>query len=96
MSEKETLRKKLEAELDAAEAKLRELTAKAKSKAGDAAGEYEEQIAALKQHVEKGRDALARIADASDEAWDSIRGGLESAWGSMRKAVTDAASKLKE
>jgi hypothetical protein len=43
-----------------------------------------------------GKAKLAEIAQASEEAWESIKDGVESAWASMKSAFSEAAAKRKK
>jgi hypothetical protein len=39
---------------------------------------------------------LSQLSEASDDAWESLKDGVESAWDTLRSAFGDAASKLKK
>jgi hypothetical protein len=54
------------------------------------------QIEALEGKIEEGEAKLVEIAHASEEAWESIKECVESAWGSMKSAFKDAATKFRQ
>lgn len=96
MNEKELYRQKRQAQLDEWKAGIYKLKAKASGASADAQLELNKQIRALEGKIEEGKSKLAEIADASDDAWESLKDGVESAWDSMRSAFSDAAAKFKE
>lgn len=93
---KEAYKQKIEAELELAQAKLSELKAKAKSKVADTRIEYDKHAAELEHHVTTTRTKLKELADASDDAWESLKGGVETSWNSLSAAMKNAVSKLKD
>jgi chromosome segregation ATPase len=95
MSEKELYQQKAQAQLDEWKAELEKLKAKASGASADAQLEMKEQIQALEGKFEEGKAKLAEIAEASDDAWESIKEGIESAWSSLKSAFSDAGSKFK-
>lgn len=96
MSEKELYRQKRQAELDQWQADIEKLKAKASEASADAQLEINKQVDALQLKVEEGKAKLAEVAEAGDDAWDSIKDGFESAWDSVKSAFSDAASKFKD
>jgi hypothetical protein len=58
--------------------------------------ELNKQNKALEGKLEEGTTLLAEIADASEYAWESIKKGVESVWGSMKSVFSDAAVKFKK
>jgi len=53
-------------------------------------------IKALKNKIQEGKAKLSQLAKASDDAWDSIKDGVETTWDSLKHAFSDATSKFKE
>lgn len=94
MSEKELYQQKKQAQLDKWKAELDKLKAKASAASADAQLELNKEIEVLEGKVEEGQTKLAEIADASDDAWESIKDGVESSWDSMKAAFSDAAAKF--
>lgn len=96
MNEKELYRKKMQAKLDEAKAELDKLRAKAKGAGADRGLRLAEQIKSLENKLEDGKKNLNKLAETSDDAWQSVKEGLDSAWDSLKAGLKDAASKYKE
>ncbi len=95
MSTKEAYKQKMEAELELAQAKLAELKAQAKSYAADLRIEYAKQVDELEQKVDVTKGKLKELGEASDDTWEQIKAGVESAWGTLSAAIQNAAAKFK-
>jgi len=54
------------------------------------------QVEALERRLEDAQAKLSELAEASEDAWDSVKKGVESAWDSLKSAVSDAASRFKD
>lgn len=96
MMSKEEVKKKIEAELAVAQEKLAELKKLAKDASADARGKYAKQADALEEKIDAAKAKLGELGEASEEAWEKIKGSVESAWGSLSDSVRDAVSKLKK
>lgn len=96
MNEKELYQQKKQAQLDEWKAEVDKLKAQASGASADAQLELKKQIKALEGKHEEGKTKLAEIADASEDAWESIKEVVESAWDSMKSAFSDAAAKFKK
>ncbi|MDP1785151.1 MAG: hypothetical protein Q8K81_06965 [Sulfuricurvum sp.] len=96
MSTKKAYKEKIEAELDLAEAKLAELKAEAKNSAADVHIKYSEHADKLEQMVNVTKVKLKELDDAREDAWEHLKEGVESAWGTLSAAVQDAAAKFKK
>lgn len=96
MNEKELYQQKKQAQLDEWQAEVDKLKAKASGASADAQLELNKEIEALEGKIEEGKTKLAEIADASEDAWESVKDGVESAWDSMKSAFSDAAAKFKK
>ncbi|MEX1994173.1 MAG: hypothetical protein WD929_05880 [Steroidobacteraceae bacterium] len=96
MNEKELYQQKKQAQLDEWKAVVDKLKAQASGASADAQMELNKQIEALEGKIEEGKTKLAEIADASEDAWESIRDGVESAWDSMKSAFSEAVDKFKK
>lgn len=96
MNEKELYQQKRQAQLDEWKAEVDKLKAKASGASADAQLELNREIEALEGRIEQGRAKIAELAEASDDAWESIKDGVESAWDSMKSAFSDAAAKFKK
>ena len=96
MNEKELYQQKKQAQLDEWKAEVDKLKAKASGASADAQLEHNREIEALEGKIEHGKTKVAELAKASDDAWESIKDGVESAWDSMKSAFSDAAAKFKK
>ena len=96
MSDKAQFQEKLQAQLDEWGIDLAKLKSKAAETTEEARLEMDVQLVTLEAKLEAGKEKLAELADTSEEAWESIQGGLESAWGSMKTAFSEAAAKFKD
>ena len=95
MSTKEAYKQKIEAELELAQANLAKLKAQAKSSAAGARIKYAEQIDELEQKFDATKTKLKELGEASDDAWEDLKDGVESAWGALSAAIRNAAAKFK-
>ena len=96
MSKKELYKQKMQAQLDEWEVEVDRFKAKASGASANVQLELNKEISALKDKIEQGKIKLAEIADASEDAWESIKEGVDSAWDSLKVAVSDAKAKFKE
>lgn len=96
MNKKELYQQKKQAQLDEWKAELDKLKAKASGGSADAQLALNKQIKTLESNIEKGKTKLAEIADASEEAWESGKEDVESAWDSIKSSFNDAAGKFKK
>ncbi len=95
MSKKEAYKQKIEAELELAQAKLGKLKAQAKSSSAGARINYTEQIQKVEQKFDATKTKLKELGEASDDAWEDLKDGVESAWGALSTAIRKAAAKFK-
>jgi flagellar motility protein MotE (MotC chaperone) len=96
MSTKDAYKQKIEAELELAQAKLAKFRAQAKSSAADVRLKYTKQVDELEQKFHATKTRLKELGEASDEAWEELKGGVESAWGALSNAIRNAAAKFKD
>lgn len=96
MSTLDEYKQKIEAELEVAQAKIAELTAKAKDSTADAKIEFSKQIEQLEQGVESAKAKLGELGEAGEEAWEQLKEGAESAWDKLTAAVKETAAKFKD
>ena len=92
---KEAYEKKLQAQLDEWSADIDKLKAKADSAEADVQLEYYKQIEELRSMQETAVDKLIELKDASDDAWEDIKAGIESTWDSLGNALNSFASRFK-
>ena len=96
MSTKEAYKQKIEAELELAQAKLAEFKAKAKISTADARIKHAKLVDEIDQKVGATKAKLKQLGEASEEAWEQLKGGVESAWGALNVAIRNAAAKFKD
>ena len=98
MSEKERYQyqQKMKAQLDVWKADVDKLRAKASGKSADAKLKLDQHLKDLEMRIDEGKAKLAELAAASEDAWDSVKEGIESTWGSLKSAIKDASAKFKE
>lgn len=96
MDEKKLYEQKLQAQLDEWKAEIDKLKAKAHGASADTQLEFNRKVQDLELKLKDGSDQLSELSEASGEAWETVRQGLESAWDSLSTAMADAATKFKQ
>jgi hypothetical protein len=96
MSTKEAYKQKIEAELELAQAKLAEFKAQAKIFTADARIQHAKQVDEIEQRVGATKAKLKEMGEASEDAWEQFKDGVESAWGALSAAIRNAAAKFKD
>ena len=95
MSDKDLYQQKMQAQLDEWKAEIAKLKAKASGTSADAQIEMNKQIKALESQTEQNKAKLSELAKTGEDAWESLKEGIESAWDSLKSAVNDTAAKFK-
>jgi hypothetical protein len=95
MDTKEAFKQKIEADIELAQAKLAELKAQAKSSAADARIKYAMHVEELEHKLEATKAKLKELGEASEDGWERLKDGVESAWSAMSTAVRDTVAKFK-
>lgn len=95
-NQKELYRQKKQAQLDEWKAEVAKLKSKASGASADTQMEINKQIKELDNQIKEGRTKLSELGKASNEAWGTLKDGVESAWDSLKHGVKDAAAKFKE
>ena len=96
MSTKEAYKQKIEAELELAQAKLAEFKAQAKISTADARIKHAKQVEEIELRFGATKAKLKELGEASEDAWEQLKDGVESAWGALSVAIRNAAAKFKE
>jgi cob(I)alamin adenosyltransferase len=96
MGKKEAYKQKIEAELELAQAKLAEFKAQAKISTADARIKSAKQVDELEQMIGVTKAKLKELGEASEDAWEQLKDGVESAWGALSAAIRNAAAKFKD
>lgn len=95
MSMKAAYEQKLRAQLEAWDADIQKLKAKAKDAEADAKLQYNEEVAKLQSMRDDAAERLSELEAAGDDAWEDLKAGIENAWDSMSAAVKSATSRFK-
>jgi len=95
VGEKERYQQELRTQLDAWKKDVAKLKSISSRISVDARAAMQQHIAALESRIEECELKLSEIAGASEEAWTSMREGVESSWSVLKKALGDAAQKFK-
>lgn len=94
MSTREAYKQKIEAEVELVQAKLVVLKAQANNYAADVRIKYAKQIDELEQGVVATKAKLKELGEASDDAWEHLKDGMESAWNTLSTATRNTAAKF--
>lgn len=95
MSAKEEYKQKMEAEVALVQSQLVELKAKASNLTADARVKHAKQVDKLEEGLVATKAKLKELGDASDDAWESFKDGVDSAWNSLSTATGNFVAKLK-
>lgn len=87
--------KKMEAELEKVDAKIAEMKKKAENATDEAKTEYKKQIRSLQGKKSSFQRKLNELQNASGQAWEEFKAGVQKAVDDLKKASDDAASKMK-
>jgi len=85
MNDKKLYQQKKQAQLDEWRAEIDKLKAKASGASAETQLEINNKIKALEIEFEEGKTKLSQLAEAGDDAWDSLK-----------SAASDATAKFKE
>ena len=88
MDEKRLYQQKWQAQLDQWQAEIDKFKAKASGASADAQLRLNSEIKVLQGRIDEGKAKLAQIAAASDDAWQSLKQGGDSAWTALKSAFS--------
>jgi len=95
MNERDAYVEKMKAKLDEWNAELDQLSAKMSAAEADANLEYQKTKKQLIKQRDEAIQRLDSLQSASENAWQDMRKGFESAWGIMGKTFSDAMDRFK-
>lgn len=95
MNNREEFIQKMKAQLDQWGIEIDKLTAQAEVAQAEAKLKYQAQLETLKQQREAAKLKLHELQSSGEDAWESVREGMESGWESLTKAIKDAMSHFK-
>lgn len=95
MEDKETFLKKHETQLKEWATRIGELVAKAERAGTDAKAEYERQLEVLQAKKSALEREITEVRRAAEDAWESLRSGVEGAATDLKASWDNAMNKLK-
>lgn len=96
MDNKELYQQKLQAQLDEWIAEIDKLKAKASGASADAQLQLNKEIEMLQTRIDEARSKVGELADAGEDAWESVKGSAEAIWNSISSTFSETISRLKE
>lgn len=96
MFNREAYKLKMQGELDLVMAKILEYRGIAKIAAGKAREEATNMVDDLQTRFDKTKSKLAELGDTSENAWESVKDGVETAWEDLRTAFGEAKDRFKK
>lgn len=96
MDDKKLYQQKMQAQLDILKAELDKLKAKASKASAEAKLEMNKHIKEIEVKVAEGKDKLAKLADSTDDAWETAKNNIMSKLDSLKTSVSDAVNKFKD
>jgi len=95
MESKMLYQQKKQAQLDEWKAKIDLLEAKASHLSADVQLQMNDHIKILKRKTAEAEEKLSVAKNAGEDAWGSIKEGIDSVWGSLKSSFEDFAAKIK-
>ena len=94
MSSKEIYQKEIEAKLESLDAQMVKLQAKAEQSNAELKAKYQEQLRLLTERRETARIKLDELKRSSEAAWETMKGGVESAFNELQKSFDQAVAQF--
>lgn len=85
---------KMAAQLKEWDDKIQELQMRADKAKAEAKTEYQRELQQLRQKRAEAQNTLSQLQQASDEAWEELKGGAEKSWRDLKSAFEKAKSKF--
>ena len=95
MQDREHYQQKMREQLDTWGIDLAKMKARAKSTSDEVRNEMREHIDSLEVKLSEARTRLHELGETTDEAWGSVKDGVESAWASLKRGFHDASEKFR-
>ena len=96
MSDRESYKKAYKTQLDEWGREIKRLRAKADAARADARVEMHKRVDVLDKNLQEAITTFAELAQAGDEAWGTVRKGMESAWASLKTSFNEAGARFKD
>lgn len=94
MSSKQIYQKEIEARLEALDAQMVKMQAKADQANAELRANYQEQLRLLAERRETTRLKLNELKQSSEAAWETMKDGVESAFGELQSAFDKAVAQF--
>lgn len=85
---------KMDAQIKQLEARIAQIEAKAEQAKAEAKIEYQKEIEQLRGQQEKVQSQLQTLGEASGDAWEDVKDGVDEAFESLKGAVASALSRF--
>jgi hypothetical protein len=95
MSDRDAYVQKLKAQIDIWNAELDKLQAEMNKASADARIRYEEHMVQLRRERDEAMAKMVEMQQASDDAWDDLREGVENAFDAMKSSLEQAWSRFR-
>ena len=95
MSKRDEFVQKMHLQLDKLNAEIDSLAEKAGQAKTDTRDEYLKTVESLRSKRDNTREQLKKLQEASGDAWDDLKDGVEAAWESLGAAIQSAKSHFK-
>lgn len=87
---------KMQAKLDEWNAEIDRLVVQSALAEAELKTKYSEEIETLRNKQIEARVKLEALQNASENAWEDMRAGMDMAWGAISEAVNSAVSRFKK
>lgn len=94
MSTKQAYKQKIDAQMNEWRAEIDKLRARFNKADADTKIETEREIGRLEAKFDAAKAKMSELSDAGDEAWESLRKGIDSSLDSMKGAFQEAKAKF--
>ena len=94
MSTKQIYQKEIETKLESLDAQIVKMQAKAKQANAELNANYQEQLRLLTERREAARLKLEELKHSSEAAWETMKGGVESAFSELQTAFDKAVTQF--
>lgn len=96
MKDRALYRQKKQAQLDEWKAEINLFKARASMASADAQLKIIKHIKILEKKIDENKAKLSELSNSSEEANETIKQDVESAWDSLKSAMKEASAKFKE
>lgn len=95
MNMKEAYLNKLQSRIDELGAEITKLKAKADQAEANVQIEYYKDIEELRSLQDAAKSKLAKLKEASDDAWEELTAGIDNAWDSIENTLNSITTRRK-